>query len=403
MKRVLYIFIFFGFFTSCRDFIQFKEDFSLFPNTLSSSSGCNNANCLSFRTEKYEVNQNTYTPVDIIFILDVSRSMEDNLEKINLAFSPLISYIEHLDWRISFTNSDHGDSKYYCANGKIETKLSSNGQTQKFCPKEHRIFPQPADHWTNYKGTYPKFGTWMPLQYGEHILNQNILNNKVQNYKDVFRDTITRNSYDRKSPCGWPPYCQGDHEQPLRVLKSIIERSAAYPSRSLIRNPAVLMVFIMTDERERAEDFKNATTALDVMDAFHIAFRSSPDKKMIIYGISITHPSCLKEQDTLEADYSEQLNQLVNLTHGESINICQDSYQSTFTEISKRVRRYVNKIPLEFAPVITQNTPIQVKVFHKNGAVMPLKWKKNDNSISFDKILPLGTQVEISYYYHKTS
>jgi len=406
MKRVLLTFIYYGFLTGCGSDIELKEDPSLFPEVLASSIDCNNASCLSFKTERYEVNKNTYVPVDMIFILDVSRSMEDNLEKISLAVSSLISYIEHLDWRIVFTTADHGDSQYYCAKGKIENRVSGAGQAQPFCPKEHRIFPKPADSWRTYKGTAPKFGRLMPLQEGTRVLDQNILSSRFPNYTDIFRDTITRNSYEKNSPCQWPPYCQGNHEQPLRVLKSIIERSSAYPAQSFIRKPAVLMVFIMTDERERAADPKNATTAVSVINTFQRAFHSHQNKKIIVYGISITGQSCLEEQDTLEADYSEQLSQLVNLTKGESISICQDSYKSTFVEISKRVQLYVNKIPLEFVPVITQNTPIQVRVFNKNGASIQVEWKKNlnDSSLSFGEILPPGTQVEISYYYNnKTS
>ena len=402
MKRILHILIYFGFLAGCSAPIALKQDYSLFPEILSSSSNCNNANCVSFRTERYEVNENTYIPADIVFILDVSRSMEDNLEKISLASSSLISYIEPLDWKIAFTTADHGDSKYYCENKKIETKISSTGETQKFCPKEHRIFPDPADSWKNYKGTDPKFGTLMNLQEGEQILNQNVLSNQTQNYNDIFKDTITRNSYERESPCQWPPYCQGDHEQPLRVLKSMIERSL-YDTELFIRNEAVLIVFIMTDERERAADLQNATTAVDVMNTFTKTFHHYPEKRIIVYGIHITNPSCLEQQNTLEADYSEQLSQLADFTKGDSINICQDGYQSTFAEISKRLRKYISKIPLEFAPVITQNTPIQVKIFNTDGKIIQVQWEKNlsDNSISFDEILPPGTQVEVSYYYDK--
>ena len=379
--------------------IELEEDYSLSPELLLSSSGCDNPDCLSFKTERYKVNENTYTPLDILFILDVSRSMEDNLEKISTASSSLMSYIEQLNWQMAFTTTDHGDSQYYCTEGQIETRVFQNGKTQKFCPKEHRIFPQPADSWKNYKGNEPKFGNFMSLQKNRQILNQKILNPQVQNYQAVFRDTITRNSHEINSPCQWPPYCQEDHEQPLRVLKSIIERSSAYPLQSFIRNPAVLMVFIMTDEEERAEDSQKATTAMEVLQAFNSSF---PNKKMIVHGISITNSSCLEEQDTMEVSYSRQLSQLVNLTQGESISICQDSYQSTFTGISKQAQRYINKIPLEFTPVVTKNTPIQVKVFDSSGKTLQTKWKTNSSFILFDKTLPPGTQVEISYYYYKT-
>ena len=403
MRQILRIFIYFWLLTACGEPIELEEDYSLSPEFLFSSNDCNSPDCLSFKTERYKVNENTYIPLDMLFILDVSRSMEDNLEKISTASSSLMSYIEHLNWQIAFTTTDHGDSQYYCTEGQIETRVFQNGQTQKFCPKEHRIFPQPADSWKNYKKADPKFGNFMFLQNGQQILNQKILNPQVQNYQDVFRDTITRNSYEKNSPCQWPPYCQEDHEQPLRVLKSIIERSSTYPLQSFIRKSAVLMVFIMTDEEERAEDPQKATTAMEVINTFNKAFHSYPDKKIIVYGISITNSDCLEKQDTMEVNYSKQLSQLVDITQGESISICQDSYKSTFASISKQVQWYINKIPLEFTPVVTKNTPIQVKVFHNNGETVQIKWRTNNNSIFFDKTLPPGTQVEVSYYYDKTS
>ncbi len=386
----------------CGSPIQLKEDSSLVG--LASSSICDDTRCLAFRTERYKVNQTTYTPVDIVFILDVSRSMEDNLEKISLASSSLINSIEHLDWQITFTTADHGDSQYQCPKKNIQIRTNGSGKTQKFCPKKHRIFPPSADRWTHYTGTDPKFGIPMPIQDGRRILDQNILDSSLPNYKNIFRDTITRNSYEKQSPCQWPPYCQGNHEQPLRVLKSIIERTK-YPDRSFIRQQAVLAVFVVTDEEERAEDSKNATTAHEVVNTFSTVFQNHPDKKMIVYGVSITNPSCLDKQHTVEANYSQQLNQLVHYTQGMSIDICQDSYQFAFSDISKQLRRYVSQIPLQFTPVITQNTPVSVKVFDKNGVSMNVKWEKNfhDNSISFVEVLPPGTQTEISYYYRKPS
>ena len=399
MRQILRIFIYCWFLTGCGEPIDLEEDYSLSPEILLASSECNSPDCLSFKTERYKVNESTYTPLDILFILDVSRSMEDNLEKISKAASSLMSYIEHLNWQIVFTTTDHGDSQYYCTEGQIQTRVFQNGRTQKFCPKEHRIFPQPADSWKNYKESEPKFGNFMPLQKGQQILNQKILNPQVQNYQAVFRDTISRNSYEKSSPCQWPPYCQNDHEQPLRVLKSIIERTSAYPSQSFIRKPAVLMAFIMTDEEERAEDPQNATTAAEVLQVFNSNF---PNKKIIVHGISITNSSCLEEQDTVEVNYSKQLNQLVKFTQGESISICQDSYKSAFSGISKQTQKYINKIPLEFTPVVTENTPIQVKVFDSSGKPIKTKWKTKGNFIFFDKTLPPDARVEVSYYYNKT-
>ena len=404
MKQFFSVLIYCGLLIGCEAPVELKADPSLLPETLASSSICNEVHCLAFKTEIYRVNEMTYTPVDIVFILDVSRSMEDNLEKISLASSSLTASIEHLDWQITFTTADHGDSQYQCTEGKTQTRKNNKGNTQKFCPREHRIFPEFADSWVHYTGTDPKFGNPMPIQDGRRILNQSRLNSSLPNYENIFRDTITRSSYEKQSPCQWPPFCQGDHEQPLRVLKSIIEQSKDL-NQSPLRPPAVLAVFIATDEKERAADFKNATTAREVIDTFNTVFQDHPDKKMIVYGISILNPSCLEKQHTVEADYSQQLNQLVSLTKGMSIDICQDSYQSAFSDISKRLRRYVSQIPLEFTPVITQHIPISVKVFDTNGVPMQVKWERNfhDTSISFAEVLPPGTQVEVSYYYRKPS
>ena len=357
-----------------------------------------NFTCLEETIEQYVIEDYTFTPVDIVFILDVSGSIEDNFKKIGVGFQSLISSIQHLDWRIYFTTADHGDHRYFCSPENIQRRLNSKGQWQSYCPREHKVFSEQV-RWQDYQGSEPKFGQFMPLQFNRQILSdQHFLDSSVPSFEKVFRHTLKRDSEDS---CLFPPFCQGSHEQPVRVMKTILER---HQQSGSFRENAHLVFFVVTEEPERREDRKNATRAEDVLLQFSETFEENyPNKEMIVYGISIQNQDCLNAQDTWDAGYSSELNTLVQKTKGISIDICEDDYTPAFTRISNRLRRAVNNIHLEFSPHISKKTPINVKVIDTNGEIVRTEWIKNDeeNTISFSTTLPEGASVNIRYYHEK--
>ena len=355
-----------------------------------------NNHCFLEAVEQYEIQPHTFTPVDIVFVLDVSGSTKDNFQKISAGFQSLISVIRHLDWRIYFTTADHGDHSYSCAADKVQKKMISPGIWQSYCPMEHAVFG-PADKWQDYDGFEPKFGQFMSLQLDQKILNQEFLDSSTPFYNKVFQQTLEK---DKTEPCLWPPYCQGNHEQPLRVIKSVMERNA----HEGFRQNAHLIFFVVTEEPERREDKKNATKSEDILLQFSDTFgQDYIDKKMIVYGISIQDQDCLNSQDTWDASYSYELDRLVKKTYGMSIDICEDDYSLAFSKISNQLRRATNTIPLAFSPYISERVPMDIEVIDVFGNIVETEWikNKNNNSISFSNILPAGSYINLRYYYKK--
>ena len=389
----------------CVDSISFKEATNV--RQLSSIAGpCNDLNakeCLNLKTENYEIGVGDFKPIDIVFIFDVSLSMQANINKVSSAFSQLMLYIKNFDWQIALTTADHGDHVYTCEQGGVISQFDENGRIKKHCPSGKKVFSQGSRDYKSYKGSEAKFGRFMPLQMGQSILvDQTTLTPQTKNYSRIFSDTLTRKEYE-VDPCLWPPFCQGAHEQPLRVLKSVISQGTSTHS-DFFRDEAVLAAFVITEEKERAEDPENSTTPSEVLKEFSKTFKNTSEKKLIVYGVSIVHPKCLKDQNAKNSKnsyYSKKLEHLVHLTEGSQVNICDEDYSPSFSKISKQLRKYVNKIPLQFHPVVTPDTPIEITIRDLDRNVISVPWEADieNKSISFSKVLETGSLVEIKYYY----
>ena len=393
-----YWFVFLWFFIGCvgesRSSFTYIKPPSVVPITLSEACDLKDKeNCLLSFKESYQIGEHTFSPVDIVFILDVSLSTEDDFSKISSGFQSLISSIRHLDWRIYFTTADHGDHTYFCMPDKLKKRLTSTGQWQSYCLVEDRIFPD-SNSWEDYKGNEPKFGNFMKLQLDKKILDRYYLDSTLPLYDHIFSHTLER---DHEDPCQWPPFCQGSHEQPLRVMKTILEKQ---PRHNIFRQDAQVIFFVVTEESERREDPKNATTAQEVLFQFEHAFQNQ-NKSMIVYGVSIQSQRCLVKQSTWDTSYSIYLDRLVKKTNGMSIDICSEDYSEAFSKISNQLRKSVNEIPLTFPAYISSSVGIDVTVQDQFSNIIETEWvnNKEDQSISFSQVLPEKSQLEIQYYY----
>jgi len=146
--------------------------------------------------------------VDILFILDHSKSMDSFLKKENMCkkFESFLSDIRALDWRMIFTN-------------------------------------------TNY-GKFRRNGSALGLQNVKEVMDRKYLDSTVSNYENVFFDTISKEEGDK---CDLPPGCTNGvlREQPLKVLRSSFSRNQIFT-----RSKADFIVVIVTnvDEGKMKDD-----------------------------------------------------------------------------------------------------------------------------------------------------
>ena len=322
---------------------------------------CSSKDC-STETETFHLNTRE-TPLDIVFVLDVSRSMRYHLKKLGQSMNSLLRHIQNFDWQMAFTTADHGD----------HTKIGGRvGE----------------EDWRDYQGNLPYFGKFMPLEYQGQLAREYILQKTTPLHEVIFHDTLTlNNNRGRNCNKGLPPFCQGGHEQPLRALKSAFERKENKDFFN--REGSIVIAFVVTNEDERVEDPDNATTAQEVVETFHSKFT---DKSFYGFGIIVQDSSCYKTNDrrSTRSEYSNKVGELAKITRGRNISICESDYGQALAGISHLIQeRALDSIQLKKLPQKIIDVSIQPQ--------QNTQWTHNGRFVIFEPALQPGTSVTVQY------
>ena len=256
-----------------------------------------------------EVNTDLLPPakVDIIFIVDSSNSMLHFLRKVKKTFAGFIPALAQLDWRIMFTNADHGDHGFFLVN------------------------------WASRSGKF------MPLEEDGNVLHdKQYLTKDMANAGSIFLDTLRLHDYfeyiesnsgdssQEKGQCELAPYCQGWNEQPLKALRASFSKN-----RSVFRPGAdvAAVIFSDSDEGEQSDE-KDRVKAADVLKAFNQQWGTETEnKKLISYGIIMipgADEECRKYYSSGflggEGLFGVELARMAKLTGGKNYSLCDSSY-----------------------------------------------------------------------------
>ncbi len=299
--------------------------------------------------------------IDILISADTSASMFHHLNQLGHSLSDLLSVISHYHWQIGITSADHGDH---------ENPLGQQ------------------ESWREHVSQTGRFGGLMNLEDGNHILSLKILTPKVENYEHIFGQSLSHSSF---GDCHRPPYCHPPLEQPLRSLKSAMER-AWLDNKSFFRPQADLISLIITNEEERAENRARATSPEQVVRTFNKIF-GHLNKKFIAFNILILDEGCLAvERETAPmAGIAHSVAQLADLTGGYNISICEDNYGRALRNLSQYIKNSVeNSVLLAKDPI-----PETVRVEFTQG--QPLKWRQYGRNIIFEKRGSRPIHISVSY------
>ena len=300
--------------------------------------------------------------VDILIIADTSRSMSHRLSELGHSLSDLLSVIHDYDWQIGITSADHGDHKN---------------------PKSMQ------ESWKdNIQKPHGRFGGLMNLENERRILKAKILTNKTPNYENVFLHSL---SHHPERSCNRPPFCHPRLEQPLRALKSAMER-ASLDNKSFFRPQADFVSLIISNEEERAEDKKRATKARHVLKSFDKTF-SHLDKKFIAFNIIILDEDCLRKEKSNSpvAQKAPFIAELATMTGGYNISICSKDYGRVLRQLSEYIKNSLeNSILLEKEPL-----PDSLYVEFTRGP--ELKWQQFGRNIIFENQEAESISVSVSY------
>ena len=324
--------------------------------------------------------------LDILFVLDTSESMDHHLQKLGTRVLSLLDSISDYDWQIGFITADHGD---HAITERKNREYISSFEEEKW-----------EDH---IKSSKVAFGKLMPLElepvqlkdqsWKFNVLNQKILKAKTPNYRNIFLHTVSH--YPNKE-CGMPPFCQKPMEQPLRSLKSAIERVNLY-NKKLFRPEADFVSLIISNERERLEDKNRATSAQEVVDVFN-QYLKPMEKRFFAFNILVLDKECQKNEQkrggakALTVSLGLDIAKLADLTGGENISICIEDYGPALQKISQTIEVFVE----QSLDIEEEFDPSTLKVEFENGS--SLDWELLGNRLIFKEKIDENQKIKISFF-----
>ena len=319
--------------------------------------------------------------LEIVMVLDVSQSMDDNLIKTGQHMMALLSHIQHKRWRIVFITADHGDHS---------AEFGSHGS----------VYSQAR--WEDYQGSYPRFGKFMKLEKKGRVLNQVILQHDTPGYGQIFKDTLTRES---ASDCDKAPYCQNGHEQPLRSLQSAFLRSQRDPiHQKFFQANTDTVAILITDEDERLDDQQNATSAEEVLRTFNHVFQGQR-KRLFGFSISVQDQRCYEQERGQSGAYGKMVGRLADISLSKAsfpahlrsagnVSLCTKDYGQALSGLSEITRTATQSLTLEKIFYIPETVKIRLI-----PAQPQVSWHFYGRKLVFSDNIRPGTKVKVSYRY----
>ena len=269
------------------------------------------------------------TKVDFIVVVDSSHSMSHFLRNLKSRFQNFIKELDPLDWRMIFTNADHGGNAFlfngHAKNGHAMS-LEFNGQNLS------NIYVLEKDN----LGPKPYAETIFIDTIGKHI-SPNMWGRKLD-HKPVHART--------SRSCKLSPGCGGGNEEPLKALQSALK-----VNKHLLRPDAHLSALIISDSEEgRKTKGARRVHVGEVLQTFEEEFGEIfPLKTFMTYGIVMlpNDKQCQVEfgKKGLFADenvYSYQIAEMAEVTRGFNVGLCEKNY----APLAKRIATDFQKLEL---------------------------------------------------------
>ena len=314
--------------------------------------------------ETFKIGENGSHPLDILIVVDSSSSMNSHLQNLGRSLKDLLSVISTYDWQIAFTTVDHGDHEQV----------------------SQRLFTE--QKWQNHvSDNFASFGKLMFLEKNGRMFNKKILTPDMDSYEDIFYQTL---SHIPKRECALPPFCHKYLEQPLRSLKSSLERNKL-DNNQFFRKTADFVSIIITNEDERSEDPKRATKAEDVVQTFNTIFHAS--KTFLSFGILVNDQKCLRKEldQNKKAEVARRIGVLATLTGGDNLSICNENHGANLKKISHIIKKHMERsVMLRREP-----HPDSVEVDFLEGPSMP--WLLSGKRLVFKGGLGKNSKILVRY------
>lgn len=280
-------------------------------------------------------------PVDLLVVMDNSRSMAEEQEKMAERTQNLLNEIDTLDWRIGFTTTD------------VST------------------------------GTYGMRGELLPLIGAAG----KVLAKGANDAHRVFGDTMKR---EETLTCPDTGVCPSGDEQPLAAtLLAVQKRQGA--NRDFFRDGADVMVLVITDEDEKSNGAAGALTGAQLVSGVRQVLPE--DQKFIVSAIVVKPgDSSCHSQNAPDGNYGNVVAGAVSLTGGFLGSVCAVDYADQLKRIGQLVRKAADGFELA-------ETPVDGTLTLRFEPAQPnTRWKLVGRKVIFTaNPPPIGTSIRAHY------
>ena|GEM_PF-2670347 len=279
-------------------------------------------------------------PTDILFVIDNSHSMTAELSNLGQRFPALAQKLGNKDWQACLVTTD----------------------------------------WENERGA---LRPWNDSSY--------VLTPQTAHFETVFQNTLNQITQDNAVA---PSY----YEHGISSAHDAFDHAFTSMAHGCFRPNAAKVVVIVSDEDELGDGWTqpHSETPLPQDLPENLVLKAKEmfgnDVSLSVHAVAVTPGdlSCLNQQrmetGTYDISYGYEAvryQELVNMTHGIFVNICQPDYSESLSEIGDSLSKPVSDIPL----------PCNAFVKSVNGHIFSVK----NNVLHLDPALAPGESVEFSY------
>ena len=273
--------------------------------------------------------------LDVLIVVDNSRSMSEEQEKMGKNMKNFLSHLEGLDWRVGIVTTDEHSLSY---GGGVLLPIEKN------------------------------------LSNGSKI---RFIHPKTENYEEKFLNTIQREEWG------------SSQEKPFKAIKLAFEKSAN-ENQGFFRENANLAIVILSDE----DDHSYKVSAHDILSAFKEFI--SKHKTLSVHGVIVEPEDIYCQLEQAGGSYrtwfsADKIHDFILETGGLSISICNKDYSSGLSRLGERTRRLVNSFRLSEVPI---KDSVHVRVLPRQGEV---KFSVKGNLVLIESSLQPNSNVYISY------
>lgn len=299
--------------------------------------------------------------VDLLVVVDNSRSMRADQDKLSREFRSFVSQLSDADYRIAVTTTD----------------TSSPG------------FENTPGYWGNLD---------LIVDTGKNYISK-----KDSNPEELFSYIINRPETASCDQSKGQQDCASFDERPLAAIKMAIDKREAI-NRGFFREDADLAILIISDEDETEFPDGSYFSAQDLVS--HISSEFSDTKKTLGFVIAIRDQdqNCFDTQalDTvtgaLAVSYGIRIGELADITGGFKVNICNENFGGDLKQISEFVKKELLPLKVKLPPTVEEDT-IKVSIILPSGKPFDFKTEVKGGELRVTPTPPEDSEISISYEF----